>query len=143
MKGVKLRNHTLGLIALLLGAAALVFAILAENQRIEAEKEARVGAVEKLKDFAASLIKGEPTAGESPSQPVYKRLSPIMMATIGAAILGLVLGPVSWVREKQPILSCSAMGLSAAALLWHYILIGVAVAVAVILIPLIVANLDL
>jgi hypothetical protein len=144
-----IKRHILGLVALIIGASALTFAIVAETKGLQPGQEARKpdqetskGFTFKLKNFSVSFGKksqadDEDQAGASPS-----KFPPITIATIATAILGLIVAPISWVREKQPILSCSALGLCAAALLWHYILIGVAAAVGIVVVGFLLAHLD-
>ncbi len=52
------------------------------------------------------------------------------LSAAGVALCGLVLGPVSWVREKRRAVSGSAMGICCLALVWQYLIIGLAIGVA-------------
>lgn len=62
-------------------------------------------------------------------------------AAICCSLLGLVLGPIAWVREKQPFLSGTAMSICCLALFWEYIVIGVATAVGIVLVIMLLSAL--
>ena len=53
------------------------------------------------------------------------------ISAVSCSLIGLILGPISWVREKQPVLAGSAIGICCLALVWQYIVIGIAVGVAI------------
>jgi hypothetical protein len=56
------------------------------------------------------------------------------VAATSLALVGLVLGPIAWVREKQPPLSGSAMAICTVAIFWHYVVLGIAIGVAVVVV---------
>ena len=53
------------------------------------------------------------------------------IAAVSCSLIGLILGPISWIREKQPALSGTAVGICCLALVWQYIVIGIVVGVAI------------
>ncbi len=58
-------------------------------------------------------------------------LKTFRISAVACALIALVLGPIAWVRETQPALSGTAMGIACLALIWQYILIGIIVGVAI------------
>jgi hypothetical protein len=58
----------------------------------------------------------------------------LTLISAGFALVGLTIGPVAWARERHPVLAGSAMAISSAALLWQYIIVGIVVGVAVLII---------
>lgn len=63
------------------------------------------------------------------------------IAAVSFSLVGLLLGPLAWVREKQPALSGVAMGLSCLALTWQYVVIGVTIGVAIAFLLIILSRL--
>jgi hypothetical protein len=137
-----IKKHILGTVALLVGAAALTLGILAQNERQEFEAlkqkyERDKGVTLEIKGFKFRFGDKHPEGAAPPEIPKYP---PLTIATWATAILGLVLAPFSWVKEKQPVLSCSAIVLCAVALAWQYVLVGVAVGVAIAILAVIVSH---
>lgn len=64
------------------------------------------------------------------------------LSAAGLAICGMVLGPVSWAREKRRALSGSAMGICVLALVWQYVVIGIALGVAVAVLLIVLGHLS-
>lgn len=60
-----------------------------------------------------------------------QQLKPFQVASLVIAILGLCLGPIGWLRERPPVLPVCGMGLCAVALLWYWIVLGIALGVAI------------
>ncbi len=52
------------------------------------------------------------------------------IATAIVALVGLVLGPLAWARERQWRLAAPGMGLCFLALTWQYVILGIAAGVA-------------
>jgi hypothetical protein len=156
-------KHLLGFSALLAGVTALGLAVIpgifhdqplpwvgkketpaaAEKPKLALQGDARITL--KIKEVEVKLpIKGKAEKRPPAPQPeetdrAAAPANPVKWFTISAiavALLGLVLGPLAWVREKQPILSGSAMALCCAALVWQYVLLGIMIGtgIAVILI---------
>ena len=93
-------------------------------------------------DSAGERAMGDPPAVDRQTTDDRGRLLKYFtIAAISCALVGLVLGPVAWVREKQPALSGSAMAICCVALLWEYIIIGIAVGVAVVIVVLLLGHL--
>lgn len=116
------RKHVLGIAARLIRAGALVLEILAEHDRTEIElREAQPKAERaltlKVKGVQISIGKRRIKDDPGPKQSVLPGFTALMLAAIATGAIGLVLGPISWAREKQPILSCWVIGLCAAGLL--------------------------
>jgi hypothetical protein len=62
------------------------------------------------------------------------------ISAVSCSLIGLILGPISWAREKQPALSGTAIGICCLALVWQYIVIGIAVGVAVAVLLIVLSN---
>jgi hypothetical protein len=61
---------------------------------------------------------------------------------ICCSLVGLILSPIAWVREKQPFLSGSAMSICCLALFWQYIVLGVVTAVTIVLVILLLSAIS-
>jgi hypothetical protein len=53
------------------------------------------------------------------------------ITAVSCSLVGLVLGPVAWAKEKQPAISGPAIGICCVALVWQYIVIGIAIGVTI------------
>ncbi len=53
------------------------------------------------------------------------------ITAVSCSLAGLTLGPVAWAKEKQPALSGTAIGICCLALVWQYIVIGIAIGVTI------------
>lgn len=53
------------------------------------------------------------------------------VSAVSCSLIGLILGPIAWAREEQKAISGSAIGICCVALVWEYIVIGVAVGAAI------------
>lgn len=53
------------------------------------------------------------------------------ITAVSCSLAGLILGPVAWAKEKQPALSGTAIGICCLALVWQYVVIGIATGVAI------------
>lgn len=80
-----------------------------------AEKQAREAREEHQQDLAR----------------VGEQLRFFTLAASSFALLGLILGPIAWTKEKQPALSGSAIGICCLALMWQYLLAGIVLGVAI------------
>lgn len=63
-----------------------------------------------------------------------------MLSAVSCSLIGLILGPISWVREKQPVLAGSAIGCCCLALVWQYVVIGIIVGVAIAVLLMILSH---
>lgn len=127
-------NHQWGIIALLVGALALTLGILADREqkeiaKIEQQHAQGDGITFTIKDVAITLGKKEPKV----DLPPVPEASPLQPACWVVGIIGLVLAPLSWVKEKQKVLSCSAAALCIAGLAWQYVPIAIGLALLIIL----------
>ncbi|MEX0865886.1 MAG: hypothetical protein WD030_00920 [Pirellulales bacterium] len=68
-------------------------------------------------------------------------LNQFSLAAAGCSLLGLVFGAFSWGRETQPAIAAVAMGMACLALLWQYVVIGVVVGVAIVVLLLLISSL--
>lgn len=58
-----------------------------------------------------------------------QRLRPYRVASMSIAIIGLCCGPIAWLRERPPVLPMFGMAMCAVALFWYWIIFGIALAV--------------
>jgi hypothetical protein len=56
------------------------------------------------------------------------------LAAVSCALLAAVLGPIAWTREKQPAIAAPALVIATIALTWQYIVFGIAVGVAIVVV---------
>jgi hypothetical protein len=143
-----MKKHVLGILALLVGAAALTLGILAEEERHWLQDEYERHQKERTTSPGLTIEVGKLSfklggkAEPKEPAPLPSKYSPFWVAALVAGILGLILAPLAWVREKQPILSGAAASLCAVGLLWHYVVIGVCLAIAIVVLAAIVAAFD-
>lgn len=133
------------MVALLLGGTALVCAMLQEygsfNERTTIQEEHNNGVTFKIKNFALTVGKHELPAAQPASFSKQPHVSIMLIVTLSTAVLALLLGPISLVKEKQPIISFTAMTLGAVAVSWHYVIIGITAGIAVVVIAIILGGL--
>jgi hypothetical protein len=148
LHGDSMKKHALGITAVLVGAAALALGILAEAERDwlqdkyeQRQKERTPSRNSSIQIGPLSVKIGNKAEPEEPV-PLPPKFPPLWVATLAAGVLGLVLAVLSWVREKRPSLSGAAISLCAAGLLWHYVAIGVTVAVAIFVLAAILGTLN-
>ncbi|NQT93813.1 MAG: hypothetical protein HQ559_13725 [Lentisphaerae bacterium] len=142
-----MKKHIIGIVALLLGASALVCAVLRESGQDKRERESlhqeqNEGVTFDIKGFKIALGKKHDSVAEAEPASPRRQYSPMLIATLATAIVAIVLGPISWVREKQPVLSITAMALGAVALAWQYVLIGITAGIAIVIVGAILWNMD-
>ncbi|MGE0607970.1 MAG: hypothetical protein AB7O62_12820 [Pirellulales bacterium] len=53
------------------------------------------------------------------------------ISAVSCSLVGLLLGPISWARERQPAVSGAAMGICCLAIIWQYVVIGIVIGVAI------------
>lgn len=61
------------------------------------------------------------------------------LAAVCCALLAAVLGPLAWMKEKQPAITGPALVIATLALTWQYIAIGIAVGVAIVVVLFIIS----
>lgn len=171
-----MKKHILGILALVMGVAALGLAVIpgiALDRPFPAAPKPRAepapppppaepggGVTFRVKQFSVTLggSKKKAQADNQPAQqapPVVDQPIPkdraipndgdrllkwFTIAAVSCSLIGLILGPISWAREKQPALSGSAMGICCLALVWHYVVMGIAVGVAVAVIVILLSH---
>ncbi len=108
----------------------------------------------KIKSFSVTIGRGKKSAaaandeddvtsqhqGTGESHRSLKDNS-LIIPSICCSLLGLLVGPIAWVREQQPILSGTAMSICCVALLWQYLILGVVAGIALGIIVVIVSKL--
>ncbi len=139
------KRHLTGLAALCLGVTAIVLAVLGESEARAREQRRLAEALRPgwtVKIRGVSITVGGKPRSETTAEPRSAPTGPprLQLAALTAAALAFFLGPFSWVREKQPILSCSAIGFAAVAVAWQYIVAGIVVGVAVVVIALLLSH---
>ena len=113
------------------------------------EPEPEGGVTLKYKDFSVTFGDGEKDEDKEADQPTKAEedesvavgqqrsmdrdlvLRWFTISAVSCSLIGLILGPISWAREKQPALSGCAIGICCIALVWQYIVIGIAVGVSI------------
>ena len=153
-----MKGHIVGILALLVGITALGLALIpgialdrplalpAEYHEPPAapKAEPEKGVTLRFKKWSVTLGGGKKDADPNAAAPnAPKRIDEQLrgerdrllkwftISAVSCSLIGLVLGPISWVREKQPAISGSAIAISCFAILWQYIIIGIVVGVAV------------
>ncbi|MFT7642259.1 MAG: hypothetical protein ACI9G1_004016 [Pirellulaceae bacterium] len=145
-----MKKHALGITALVIGILALGLAVvpgMALDRPLpfaEEPAEPEAGLTLEFNKFSFTIggnkkdEEADKEAAAARAAEEQKRITRnqwLKWFTISAAVcslIGLTIGPISWVREKQPALSGTAMGICCAALLWQYIVMGIVVGIAII-----------
>jgi len=145
----KRRSTWLSVVTLLFGAVALGLAAippiaLGRPLGLLPEKEAKVVPPELRHEGGIRLAVGKFSVtfggkevaepAPPPPPPLQNPLKWFLVTMIGCALVGLVLGPIAWSRERHFVISGTGMALATAAVIWQYIIIGVVVAVAIVVI---------
>ena len=153
-----MKRHIVGILALLVGITALGLAVIpgialdrplalpAEHHERPAppKAEPEKGVTFRFKKWSVTFGGGKKDADANAAAPNAPQavdeqlrgerdrlLKWFTISAVSCSLIGLVLGPISWVREKQPAISGSAIAISCFAILWQYIIIGIVVGVAV------------
>ena len=162
-----MKQHALGIAALFIGAIALGLVAIpglvldrppppTTQTEPAAEFESK-GVTIKYKKFSITLGKGEQSddrelnaAGESEpaldaehAESLNHRdlmLKWFTVAGVSFALIGLILGPISWAREKQPALAGSAMALCCLAIVWQYVVIGIVLGVTIVVLLILLSH---
>ncbi|MDH4319379.1 MAG: hypothetical protein OEV64_13385 [Desulfobulbaceae bacterium] len=138
-----LQKHRLGIIAIVLGVSALVCAVLWESgadERRRAHLENERQRQAQGKHFEVNLKELKVTFGKKKEQeavepaPVTAEYPPLYIATLILSVAALILGPLAWIKEKEPIVSVIALTFGGVALFLHYVVIGISIGVAVVII---------
>jgi hypothetical protein len=90
---------------------------------------------------ARQVAEPESEVAAAPKPNSRNRL--LKMFTISAvccSLIGLILGPISWAREKQPALSGSAMGICCLAIVWQYVVMGILIGVAIAVLLIVIST---
>lgn len=136
-----LHKHLVGIIALVLGVSALVCAVLWEKgaderkrAQLEYERRQQSGA----KHFEVDLKGLKVTFGKNKEQDESIETAskiveypPLYIATLILSVATLIMGPIAWIKEKDPIISIIALTFGGIALFLHYVVIGISIGVAV------------
>ncbi len=144
-----MKKNRLGITALLIGIVALGLAVIPglamerPEERPETppliESESDGGVTLTFKEFSVTWG-GKSEEGEEVAEQAVNQEEPIdrnrllkwfTLSAVCFSLVGLVLGPISWARERQPAISGSAIGVCCLALVWQYVVIGIAVGVGI------------
>ena len=144
-------------VALLLGAAALLLAILpailfdepvnwpwkedAPPAASKSEGSVTIGS----KGFTLTIGKHDDKDAAPPPvtpAPPPSPTKPYRVAMVIAAIAGLAFAPFAWMRERHRPIAGTGAALCCAALFWQYIVVGAAVAVGIAILLLILSALS-
>ena len=104
-------------------------------------------AEEAVADFAADIIKRAKERlkqNQLPPPPAPEKVFwPAVVSTgaIAAGLIGILLGVISWIRREDHRVSGSAVVVGAAAVAWQYLLLAAAVAIFLVLLYIVLANL--
>ncbi len=139
------------------------------DPQMEVAAEEDEGLLVKFKNFTISLRKGdekqpedeveadgedqaenevqdaEPAIAPPVAKPANEVADPwpqrFAIASASFALLGLLLGPIAWARERHPALAGWAMAICCVALVWHYIVAGIVVGVIIVVVLMMLASL--
>ena len=140
-----IKKHILGVIAILLGAGAFASALYSHKEKglnTPHEKQVEGGFSIDIKGFSFSWGKSKQEESNIESTSELSTVDPFFIATAGSAVLAILLASFSWVRENEPRLSITAMVLSVLALTWQYVILGVILGVAAIIVCVILYHMD-
>ena len=154
-----MKKHILGILALLFGITALGLAVIPgiildralpfapkhRDEPVPPAAEPEGGVTLRIKKFSISIGGGkkDTNKNDQPAQDIRRAVEAenqrhrdrlfkwFSISAASCALIGLTFGPIAWAKEKQPALSGSAIGISCLALTWQYIVIGLAVGVAI------------
>ncbi len=165
-----MKKHAFGIAALVVGISALGLAVIPgialdrplpfgneeREERPPPEPKAEGGVTLKYKKFSVTFggRKNDDDANQEneveqnslaavDQQRLIDRdqwLKWFTISAVSCSLIGLTLGPISWAREKQPALSGTAMGICCLALVWQYIVIGIAIGVAIAVLLIVLSN---
>jgi hypothetical protein len=162
-----MKRHAIGILALLVGITALGLAVIprivldrplalpAEHheRRAPPKAEPKEGFTFRFKKWSVTFGGGKKDGdanAAAPNAPAARDeelrterdrlLKWFTISAVSCSLLGLILGPISWVREKQPAISGSAIAISCFAIVWQYIIIGIVVGVAVAVILIVLSH---
>jgi hypothetical protein len=132
-----MKTRWMGLAALLLAAIALGLAAIpsiAFGRPLpwleEAQRRERAKPTLQVKLRGVVIAIGKEAAPPDPAEDFGLRVvRQCTVAAIGCAAVALVLGPLAWAREREPVVAGSAIAISCVAITWHYVVLGVAVGV--------------
>jgi hypothetical protein len=138
-----MHRYLLGTITLLLGVAALALTIIpaavydepgpVERKASAAENNKPGGVTFSTSRFTIRLGKPQepapPPATVPTVDPPAPRAKPFKLAGMGCSLAGFAAGPFAWMRRRQRPLVGGGLMLCWAALVWQYVLIGVAAGV--------------
>ncbi|MDH3346697.1 MAG: hypothetical protein OEM02_01165 [Desulfobulbaceae bacterium] len=139
-----LRKHIIGILAILVGASALVCAVLWEGEYEEREKQQREQKLRNKVEIDLKIFKvtfGKDKEAKKNREVVSEtKYPPLYISTIALAVLALVLAPLAWIKEKEPIISGVAVAFGGIALFFHWVAIGIGIGVTLIVILLILSS---
>jgi hypothetical protein len=160
------KQHAIGITALIvsviaLGLAAIPMIVWDQSPLTPQEREVEPPRAEPKSKFTIRIKKFSISFGGQPAEPdkddavrddaadalqvrpavVDHTAKWCKVSSISFALIGLVLGPIAWVREKQPPLSGTAMTICTIAIFWQYVVLGIAIGVAVVVVLLLISSL--
>lgn len=155
------RKHTLGICALSLGTLALGLSLLpailwgmdlpliGKPPPPTPEPDRTYSVKVKGVEFSFGVRDGNtaetPPTETSPDNPEKREQlrNAFTLASLPLAALGLILGPIAWSREGRSPISGTAIGVSAIALTWHFILVGLLTLLGILLLLAIIQSIGL
>jgi stage V sporulation protein SpoVS len=148
----KLKNHVFGVVGLLIGILSISVALFQENLRETTAPPPPPPEKKSIKELAinagTNFLREKFDEPAKPSPPphkvpgafsgIIKKYDSVEFAYAGLGLIAVALGVVSWVRKEQARLASGAIALGVVAIAWHYVVIGIAIAV----ILFIISNID-
>jgi hypothetical protein len=153
-----MKGHIVGILALLVGTIALGLAVIPgialdrpvalpahhQERPVPPKAEPEKGVTFRFKKWSVTFGGGKkdadangaaPNARDAKDEQLREQRDRLLkwftISAVSCSLIALILGPIAWVREKQPAISGSAIAISCFAILWQYIIIGIIVGVAV------------
>ncbi len=144
-----MKNHYIGILAILLGVLALGLSVYLIEKKQELEEQ-RISKVNLKTDFTFKFGKKEFTVGsnsrekDSEDFPEIKRkedeIQSLNLSMISFACLAFVLVPISWIKEKNKAISIISAAFPVMAIAWQFIVIGIAAGIAIAILLIILSS---
>src|SRR5438309_646092 len=146
-----MRKYLLATLTLLLGVGALGLVLVpsvvfgepsAAQRTLAPAKDNRPTGITLATSRFSIHIGKDAASATSPvaAEPEPTRGKPFTIAGTVCSLSGFVLGPFAWLRRRQRSLAGCSLMLCCAALVWQYVLIGVAAGVGLAVLLLILAH---
>ena len=139
-------KHNFGTYGIIIGLLALCIAIFQNDLRpeelepIESEPSLKELAVKASKEFIDDKILKQESTSSAPQIPSTEKHDAIQLTYMLLGFFAIVLGAISWIKKDHIRLSGGAISIGIIAVAWQYVLIGITIAVIILILANIVAN---